>query len=197
MNRTSGRLFVGALILGLAITGCNAVSSTDDAHVSVRITDLPFPFDDADSANVVIERVELVGGPDSSTVVVLLDSLIGFNLLDLRNGVSADLAEATVPVNDYTQLRVIVSEDASVVLSDGRVFPLKVPSGSQTGIKLNLTPLNLEEGSEADILVDFNVEESFVVQGNPSTSAGINGFIFKPVLKVDSVYVDGSSIAQE
>lgn len=183
-------VFAIAMVASLS-AGCGSLSDSDQAFVQVRITDLPFPFDDADSANVVIERVELVGDPDTNRVVLLADTAIAYNLLDLRNGVSADLADAQVPAGDYGQLRVIVNEDARVVLSDGRTFDLKVPSGSQTGIKLNLGPLDLSNGSEADVLVDFNVEESFVVQGNPATPAGINGFIFKPVLKVDSLFVDG------
>ncbi len=31
--------------------------------------------------------------------------------------------------------------------------------------------------------LDFDLEKSFVVQGNPNTAAGIKGFHFKPVVK--------------
>jgi hypothetical protein len=33
------------------------------------------------------------------------------------------------------------------------------------------------------VLVDFDVDQNFVIQGNPETPAGINGILFTPVLR--------------
>ena len=187
----SFRHFFVVALLGAVLVGCDSANEDSVATVSIRLTDMPFPFDDADSANVVIERVELIGSEDSTSSIVMSDSLKPFNLLDLQNGVTADLANLDIPAGSYSQLRIVVSEDASVIMKDSTSFDLKIPSGSQTGIKVNLSNFDLQEADSAVVTVDFNVEESFVVRGNPSTVKDITGFIFKPVLKVESYSLNG------
>lgn len=189
MQRTLTIMAAG--LLAVAITACDSSDVSSTANISVRLTDMPFPFDDADSANVTIQRVELIGDDDSTSAFVLSDSVQAFNLLDLQNGVTARLASEDVPIGNYSQLRIIVAEDASVVMKDSASYDLKIPSGSQTGIKLNLPEVELSEADSVDVVVDFNVEESFVVRGNPATVKDITGFIFKPVLKVEQFELNG------
>lgn len=189
------------LALGLLLLpACDGNSDGPDGPggtLHVRLTDAPFPFDAADSANVVITRVELLAR-DSARVVVVPDTALPFNLLDLRHGVSAPLGTETIPAGDYHQLRIYVADSASVVMADGRVFPLRVPSGSRAGIKVNLPTLRFGvPGDAVTATVDFDVERSFVVQGNPDTPAGIRSFTFKPVLKLDSLVVNGAPVPAE
>jgi len=153
------------------------------------LTDAPFPFDLVAEANVMIENVSLKGtGADS---VLLSDAAQPFNLLELQNGVTAPLADLEVAAGTYTQLRLVVGDSASIELKSGDEYRLKIPSGSQSGIKIQLGNLTLEDGDLAQITIDFDVEDSFVVQGNPETPAGIKGFIFKPVVKTKSVEING------
>ena len=42
-----------------------------------------------------------------------------------------------------------------------------------------------DENGEIDVLLDFDVESSFVTRGTPDSS-NFQGFIFKPVLKLKS-----------
>lgn len=181
-----------AAVATLSLLGCDSsgVSNSDRARLIVKITDAPFPFDDADSANVVVERVELIGS-DSTDALVLSDTPQAFNLLELRNGATATVADVRVLDGDWHQIRFIVADSASVVMKDSTTFALKVPSGTQTGIKLNLPDIDISAVDDSAVVtVDFDVEQSFVVMGNPSTPAGIQGFIFKPVLKVQSLEID-------
>ena len=180
------------VITGLAVgltSGCSEdlVSDESEGRVRVLLTDAPFPFDLVDETNVTIQRIELLG---SEGTIVLSDDPQEEDLLLLQNGVTVSLAEVDVPEDDYHQLRLQVGEDAEVVMNDGSVYDLKVPSGTETGIKINLNPLQIQDGDLATITVDFSVEESFVVLGNPNTPAGINGFIFKPVLRAQSVEIE-------
>lgn len=153
-----------------------------------RITEREYPsrsFSDDGSATHSVRRVELVSRDDSTEAVVLYDGApIAVNLLDLRDGVDTLLTTRSVPAGDYRQIRFLLAGDARVVFSDGRTFPLRVPSGQQTGIKVNLPAHRAAESDTVDVLVDFNVEESFVVRGNPA-SANFQGFLFKPVLRVE------------
>jgi hypothetical protein len=75
-------------------------------------------------------------------------------------------------------------------MNDGSVYPLRVPSGSQTGIKINLPDIDLSDTDTVDVLVDFDVERSFHTTGNPDNPQGFR-FSFRPVLQIDSLYIDG------
>ena len=187
-------LFFFALVLG----GCDqltapnmtapepaASSHSQPGTVRVLLTDAPFPFDLVESANVEIERVELLS--DEEGVQVLSEEEQAFNLLTLRNGVTTPLGEIELPAGRYDQIRLIVDDSASVVLKNGTRYDLKVPSGTETGIKVLTGGLEISGEEQATITLDFNVEESFVVQGNPNTPAGIKGFIFKPVVKLKDI----------
>jgi hypothetical protein len=62
-----------------------------------------------------------------------------------------------------------------------------VPSGSQSGIKVDLgSAIVADDGETTVIVVDFDVDQNFVIQGNPETPAGIMGILFTPVLKEKS-----------
>jgi len=189
-------------LLGLAVSACDTSGAdTGSASLTVRMTDAPFPFDLASEANVTITRIELVADEDTSSTgdstgvdaanrIVLFDGEpFLLNLLDLRDGVDTTLVkDLSIPADgSYRQLRFFVGEDATVVFTDGREFDLKLPSAQQSGIKVML-PAFEAEGDDVDVLIDFDVEKSFVVRGNID-SANFNGFLFKPVLEVETFAV--------
>ena len=45
-------------------------------------------------------------------------------------------------------------------------------------------PLVIAPGETLVLLVDFDVDESFVIQGDPETPAGIYGALFTPTISV-------------
>src|SRR5690606_13728403 len=197
------KFFLCAMSLAtLAFVGC----SDDDSHsgdnqamgrMTVQLTDAPFPFDLVAEANVTVFKVEarLKGGDsleDGSNFVVLMEEEIPVNLLDLTNGVTEELADIDVPVGTYDQIRVYV-KGVDVVLTDGRTFDLKVPSGEQSGIKIFIDPgITVAGGLSTDLLLDFDVSESFVATGNIDAVDGITGFNFKPVIKVSNLSTAGT-----
>ena len=155
---------------------------------------------------VDIGAVELVGGA-GGPVVLSEDGTDGFvDLLDLQDAATTALASMEIEAGTYSQLRLIV-EAASVTLATDYEFTdgmptrdLMVPSGAQTGTKLNLSAgdtggngggLDIVPG-EMVLVVDFDVSQSFVIQGNPDTPAGITGVSFQPTLRVVVNDVAGS-----
>lgn len=170
----------GGLLVALA---CQSTTGPAEGkgQLTVLLTDAPFPFELVSEANVTISRVDVVTRAGIETI---MEEEATFNLLDLQDGVTAILAQDDVTAGNIAQIRLIVTV-ASVVLVDGTTFDLTVPSGAQTGIKVLLPPgfLQVEEGGQASVTLDFDVSDSFIVQGNPDTPAGIRGFIFKPVVK--------------
>lgn len=179
-------------IFGLvAVVGCNLAGHSDDATVRVLLTDAPFPFEMVDSANVTIDRVELVSeGAGVVDVTADWTEPRTFNLLDLRDGVTALLGEVQLSEGTYEQVRLVLAGEAAVVMKEeagGAEYDLTVPSGSETGIKIPLNSLVVESGSYLSLTLDFDVAESFVVLGEADTPASVEGFNFKPVVKLLSV----------
>ncbi len=196
------RLLVATLLaLAVTVTACDS-AETSQTRINVRMTDAPFPFDLAESADVTITRIELLAAEDdgdadndTSNAERVLDRIVLFdgdpvslNLLDLRDGVDTLLVEGfSIPADgSYNRLRIFIGDDAMVRFFDGSEYALKLPSAQQSGIKVRLPDYALDsDADEIDVLIDFNVERSFVTRGNPD-SATFKGFLFKPVLEVES-----------
>lgn len=192
-----------SLLAGITLAACD--SPTDvarSAHLQIQLTDAPADY----LASVVVEigRIEILptdGGP----AVVVVEDAGSYDLLQLQNGVTADLGSALIEPGRYGQLRMIV-ESAELTLAPGYEFTdgstsrtLFVPSGAQTGIKINLTMADgdADEGvdirpGETVLVVDFDVSQNFVLQGNAESPAGIKDFLFTPTLRAVVRDVAGS-----
>jgi hypothetical protein len=110
------------------------------------------------------------------------------NLLDLTGGVSETLADgATLPAGGYGQLRLVLGAGNSVTLQDGSVHPLKVPSGAQSGVKLNVH-FDVEPGTTKDVFVDFDAHRSIFV--HPAGNSG--KYVMRPVVRAYDRAVTGS-----
>ncbi|AEM72406.1 putative lipoprotein [Allomuricauda ruestringensis DSM 13258] len=199
--------------LALIIMGCSdgegegSGNAEDTGTLSVQLTDAPFPYELMAEANVTVFKVEarLVdddeddSGDDSddssdegSPFITLMEEEIEVNLLELTNGLTQQLAEIDVPAGSYDLIRVYV-KGVNVVLTDGTVFDLQVPSGGASGIKVFVDPaITVAGGLSSDLLLDFDVSQSFVAKGDISTPAGINGFNFTPVIKASNLSTSGT-----
>lgn len=197
MKRSIPAIFCALAVLAFA-SACdsNPSASEDAAFVRILLTDAPVDY--LEEAWVQISRVYLIPGeedPEEGPPFVDLfndpDNPLEYDLLTLQDGVTADLTgDVEVPAGQFNQLRMVVSH-AEVTLREGYEFrdggrtrPLFVPSGAQTGIKVNLLdPITTEGGTINIILVDFDVNQNFVIQGNPDSAAGIQGILFTPMLR--------------
>jgi hypothetical protein len=115
-----------------------------------------------------------------SPFLVIFEGEKVFNLLDLQNGQTDLLADADIPAGSYTLMRLIVTA-GQITLNDGRVFPLKVPSGEQTGIKLHFD-FDVAEGQETQLLLDVDLSRAFrpIPAGHIDDPSTIRSFHFSP-----------------
>jgi hypothetical protein len=118
---------------------------------------------------------------------------VSMNLLDLQNGVTEMLVDTAVPVGTIDQIRLIINS-ASVTLSDGRVFDLQIPSGSSSGLKVNVSPvIEVADQLTTELLLDFDVSQSFQpIPASATQASEINRFQFHPVLRVSNVAETGT-----
>jgi Domain of unknown function (DUF4382)/Carboxypeptidase regulatory-like domain len=108
------------------------------------------------------------------------------NLLEWNNGKIFMLGQAAIEAGKYTQIRLKIA-DAEIVLN-GKSYPLDVPSGAQSGLKL-LAKFEIATGSTYDLVIDFDTNRSIVVTGPRQRP---NGFKLKPVLRVAAMALTGS-----
>lgn len=194
MKRTV--LIILAAVSILLMPGCNKSSYDGPGRLIIKVTDAPFPFSSIESATVTINKVEIRkagdGIPDGNPFIVISTEPKTFDLLDLRNGLVEELVNLEIPQGSYDLIRLYVDE-AGLKVKDGGEYSVKVPSGQQTGIKLFIEPaLNVAGGLTSEVLLDFDLSNSFVMRGNPDSPHGINGFIFKPVVRVVNTSTAGT-----
>jgi hypothetical protein len=182
------------------LPGLVGVNDNTVGNVVVRLTDAPFLTDSLKSVDIFVIRVD--GRTDVADDAAadkdtddgsadgwhtLATPNASYNLLALQNGVSTTLGNATIAPGTYNGLRLIIDPTkSSVTLKNGTKLTgtsspsVTFPSAAKSGIKINLSsPLKVVGGATTTLLVDFNVENSFVQRGN---SIEKNGLLFKPVI---------------
>ena len=208
MKKAKLLLGIFAALVMVFFTGCQDIENDSDqqrhlpgdqlGRLVIKLTDAPFPFDMIESATINIFKVEIrkVSEGDEEGYpyieLPLPDDSNEFNLLDLRNGITADLVDMGIEPGEYDLIRLYVDK-AGLKVKDGDEFTVKVPSGPQTGIKIFMDPpLKVVSELTTDVVLDFNLEKSFVLKGNAYTPAGIKGFNFKPVVKAVNNTTEGT-----
>lgn len=189
---------IGFILLAAALvlfTGsCNKpLNSGDEGRLVIKVTDAPFDISDIESATVTVNKVEIkkVGDciSDGSPWVILSEDTVTLDLMDLRNGVTETLIDIEVPAGEYDMLRLYVDEAGLKVIDIEEPFSVKVPSGSQTGIKIHVDPfIEVSDRLTAELLLDIDLSRSFILRGNMRNN---NGFIFKPVVRAANLSTAG------
>ncbi|MFC1481840.1 DUF4382 domain-containing protein [Candidatus Neomarinimicrobiota bacterium] len=189
-------ILVGLLGLSLMISGCtDSTSNEDDGTLSVLITDAPFPSDLVAEAIIIIDSLDIrakADGAGDGPFTTLSQERGTYDLMDLRNGVTASLVNLDVPAGTYDLVRLFV-DSAYVVLNDGQTYALRVPSGNNTGLKVFIRPqIEVIDGITSELLIDMDVSKSFLVQRIGQSSTTELRFTFKPVIRAVNLSTAGS-----
>ncbi len=126
-------------------------------EVKISITDGPFPFSFVTAANVGVNKVEVKTA--TSDYVVLYEGSASYNLVDLTNGVTAEVEVSTIEAGTYTHCRVTVGA-ASVTYSDGTSHTASVDAHVTNDIAI-VPALIVEEGEASEVLLDVDLGSSF------------------------------------
>ena len=161
-----------ALVAILFIACSKDSNSTGSTTVKVRLTDNPF---NAEEVNVDIQQVRVKFNDDSIHGWTDLSTHVGvYNLLGLQNGVDTLLAVGTIPTNIVKEIRFVLGSNNTIKVN-GIVFPLTIPSGSESGLKIKVDKhLN---GTLDSLLIDFDAALSI-------HQTGSGAYQLKPVLKL-------------
>jgi hypothetical protein len=171
------------LIFLLVFAGCEKDATgleSGQGRLNVYMTDAAALYD---SVNITFSQVS--AHIDSDWVMVTGDP-VTVDLLKWTNGNKLLIGSADVPTGKYSQVRILI-DDAEIGV-DGEVYPLDVPSGSKTGLKFG-PQFTVEEGAIYNLVFDFDVNRSIVVNG-PKKSP--KGYKLKPHMRMIATAVAGS-----
>jgi hypothetical protein len=165
-------LVFASLAVAIAFWACSKDSaSQNQSQLRITLTDNPF---NAAEVNVEILKVRVnFRGDDTGWVDLETRSGI-YDLLKLQNGVDTLLAQGTVPADTLKEIRFVLGSSNSIKIGSDS-FPLVVPSGQQSGLKIKLSKkLN---ATMENVVVDFDAALSIHQTGNGK-------YMLKPVLKI-------------
>ena len=179
------------ILLGISVLffGCSksenpASPSGGTGILKISMIDGPAAFTQVD---IVIDSVQahISTADDNSGWYTLNNVPTNYNLLTLVNGVSTVIAEDTLPAGKYSQIRLYIGAGSNVVVN-GQTYPLKIPSGIQSGLKINIDE-NIEAGYIYNFYFDFDANRSIVVSGTP----GNPQYILNPVIRTGTTATKG------
>ena len=185
---------VSLLFLG----GCGGSSDTAGTEtatgmISFGITDLP--VNDVSEVVIAMTEFELKpAGEGRSFTVPVNEFGRELNLLDFQNGEAATVINGEeVPAGNYEWLRIFFDEEKSYVTlkNGGGKYPLFIPSGDQTGYKLNkgfTVPIN----ESVTYMLHIDVAQSLHEPRGLAVPGGERTFLLKPVVQIMNVEDTGS-----
>jgi Domain of unknown function (DUF4382) len=176
-----------ALNLGACTKDTDTEQGTGLAKMEVRLTDAPGDFQEV---NIDVRNVQIHvtddNNPNGWQELTLIRPGI-YNLLNLTNGNTALLTSADLPAGKVSQLRLVLGPNNTVVTRDGQVYPLKVPSGAESGLKLKIDA-ELTADVTYQLVLDFDVAKSVKDRGGSNKN---EKFKLKPTIRVITTAVAG------
>lgn len=184
MTRHSSKKFLLILLYAFVamLVSCAGSSDTNNSTVTagkylqIRMHD--FPIEDKEVQKIIVEIRKIEVHNNESGWMTVSETPRKYDLLELQNGITAIIFGSPLPIGTYTQIRLELSQDNGVIAS-GLSYSLKVPSGTESGIKL-ITPFEIREGKMVEVTLDFDAQKSV------NFTKG-NGFHLKPVIKVEKI----------
>ncbi|HEY1038213.1 MAG TPA: DUF4382 domain-containing protein [Bacteroidia bacterium] len=161
------------ILISFGIISCKK-DKPGESRMTLQMTDAP--------ADYLAVNVEIVGASvhlvNEGWVDVPVTTGV-YNLLTLQNDVTATLApNVSIPLGRVNQMRLHIGTNNSIVTANG-TYGLKIPSGEESGIKINLNEDFLDH-QHTFIVLDFDARASVVENGN-------NSYSLKPVIKIKSI----------
>ena len=176
MNRSAFKYLAALTIIAVVIfVSCSKENSSGTSTLQIRLTDGPTNLAEV---NVDIREINVKFSDDTSGTKgwVSMPTNAGvYNLLGLQNGVDTLLASLVLPKDTVKEIRLVLGPNNTVKDTTGAVFPLVIPSGAQSGLKIKVSK-QLSASLET-LLIDFDAALSVKKEGNAD-------YKLRPVLKI-------------
>lgn len=158
------------ITLFIVFSSCKKDSSSHST-LKVRLTDAPADYQEV---NIDLQNINVKLSDDSESWVEL-EAVPGiYNLLGLQNGVDTLIGTEILPKGIVKEIRLVLGSDNTIKVN-GITYPLVIPSGSESGLKIKV-----DKKLEADVetlLIDFDAALSIHEEGT-------GDYKLRPVLKI-------------
>ena len=161
------------ILLSLSIAGLFSACKKENSNstLQVKLTDNPAAYQEV---NIDLIGVSVKLSKDT-TKWVELEPVVGvYNLLGLQNGLDTLIGTLTLPTSIVKEIRLVLGPNNTIKVNDV-TYPLTIPSGSETGLKIKVNK-KLEATLET-LIIDFDAALSIHEEG-----PGV--YKLKPVLKI-------------
>lgn len=150
--------------------------------------------DSIEKALVTISEISIVPTADTSQgdstetgVTALSNQNFEVDLMELQTGLDTTVTELEIPSGEYSQIRLITADKASVTFTDGTQRDVMIASGQQTGLKVNFDPFTIDSSNDrVEVTLNWNVQES--LKGNSQ-----GNFVITPVIDATANVNSGGS----
>ena len=156
------------LTLSVAFFACK--KDADTSTLKIRMTDAPLA---AEEVNIDLKGVEVKFDKDSTKWMTMDVNAGVYNLLGFQNGVDTLIAQGNYPTAFVKEIRLIVGTNNTIKV-DGQTFPLTIPSGAESGLKIKINK-KLQATIET-VLIDFDAALSIKEESD--------GYKLRPVIKL-------------
>lgn len=173
-------------VLTAALSACGGSDSNgssgqqaEQAYLNIQVTDAP--VDDVDHVFIKFTGVEIKPNSGASIEYTFPEAKL-IDLLELQQGKADSLLEDFVlDPGSYNWIRLMVQANDGVqdsyLVKDDVITPLFIPSGSETGLKLNRS-FTVAAGGSMDFTLDFDLRKSITWPVNGEQA------ILKPVIRI-------------
>lgn len=161
-------VFAFVFILSMVFIACKKESRT--STLQVKLTDAPADWDEV---NIDLKEVKVNFNNDTAGWVSLDTKDTIYNLLGLQNGLDTLIAQGTFPTNTVHEVRLVLGDNNSIK-ANGQTYPLTIPSGSTSGLKIKVNK-RLDATLET-IVLDFDA--------GASVTEAQDGYKLRPVITV-------------
>ncbi|MDO9373532.1 MAG: DUF4382 domain-containing protein [Bacteroidota bacterium] len=170
--------FCAAAMSSLLLAACSKENEKSTLHL--RLTDAPLSVEEV-NVEILEVRVNMTGPTpsdspeESSNGWIKMETNKGiYNLLELQNGIDTLIGSALLPTGTVHEIRFVLGSQ-NTIKENGVVYPLVIPSGSSSGLKIKV-----DKKLKADLetlLIDFDAALSIKKEGT-------GDYKLRPVLKV-------------
>ncbi len=181
------------LLMAMILTLNACTKKENEGSVELKVTDAPFPYKFVSEAKVKITKVELKN--TDNEYVTVFEGNSDINLVNFRNGVTANLSVQSIPTGTYNGIKITI-DGAEIVLSNGADFT--VDPTANMNIETSLNPeLVINEKETQEVLLDIDLSDSFsfrgVIGGWITAVSQITGISsFEPDIRVANLEATGS-----
>jgi hypothetical protein len=163
---------LGIVLLYFSFSANKSTTLASQGKAVIGISDASAAIQGVISIVMTVDKVEVQSGTNGW--ITVSNGAKEYDLLQLkRSGAVELLADVTLPVGTYDQIRLTISK--VLVTASGTVQEAKLPSGT-----IQITGrLVVEEGKTATAVLDFNADKSLVATNNGT-------FVLLPVINLQT-----------